>query len=166
MSKLSSNNIYLTVGQAFVFNPGWYWANYNISVQVWILLSVASDGTVSGSVQKTSWWADEGAFYDYIEALMEADLQLAAISINSALATGLSGLKVHDLYYLPHGVEVLGRARKSLSGSRLGTTSTLFSNSLRSAANYPAQLWPARLIMTQYPLPFPDVRRQTKGETS
>jgi len=107
-AQLSSNNIYLTVSQAFIFDPGWYWANYNISVQVWILLSVGSDGSVSGSVQKTAWWADDGAFYDYIQALLDADMQLAAISINNALASGLKGLKVHDLYYLPAGVDVLG----------------------------------------------------------
>ena len=111
-SQLSSNNIYLTVGQAFVFDPGWWWANYNISVQVWILLSVNNDGTVSGSVQKTAWDADDGAFYDYIAELMDADMQLAAISINNALAAGLSGLKVRDLYFLPAGVDVLGQGEE------------------------------------------------------
>ncbi len=114
-SQLSSNNIYLTIGQAFIFDPGWWWANYNISVQIWILLSVNSDGTVSGSVQKTAWWADDGAFYDYIQALLDADMQLAAISINNALASGLSGLTVSDLYYLPEGVVVLGQGEEIIS---------------------------------------------------
>jgi len=108
-AKLSPNNIYLTVGQAFVFDPGWFWANYNIAVQVWILVTRNSDGSLSGSVQKTAWWADDGAFYDVIAALLDAYMQLAAITINQQLATALKGPKVADFYYLPAGVVPLGQ---------------------------------------------------------
>lgn len=106
-AQLSPNNIYLTVGQAFVFDPGWYWANYNISAQVWILITRNQDGSLSGSVQKTAWSADDGAFYDFIAALLDAYMQLATITINNQLAGALKGLTVADLYYLPAGVEVI-----------------------------------------------------------
>ena len=103
-SSLSPNNIYLTIAQSFKFDPGWFWADYRIAMQVWILLSRNKDGSVSGSVQRTAWWSDDGALFDVIKTLMDLAMQVATTQINSALASALTGLKVKDLYFLPGGM--------------------------------------------------------------
>jgi hypothetical protein len=97
---LSSNRIYLSLLQDLTVDFSEFWANYSAAVQFYFDLTV-SGGKLNGHVQRYDTWVEGGLFADVIAAILNPNVKLGVISINSALSNLAPGVPVKDVYYLP-----------------------------------------------------------------